>query len=94
MSYRLRYSDEAGRALREAAGRYRQRFRRTIQELADDPRPPHAAPMREPDFYKIRFDRWRLVYMVRDETGELFILRVIEKTGPEAYLGLERPAQE
>ncbi len=87
MHYRLSYTDEVRRALRDAPGAYRQRFRRAIEQLADDPRPHHAESMREPGFYKIRFDRWRLIYRVRDDLGEVRILRVRVKTGPESYQG-------
>jgi len=87
--YRLSYTDEAKRALRDAPGFYRQRFRRAVEELASDPRPSHAEPMRELGFYKIRFDRWRLIYRVRDDLREVRVLRIRAKTGPETYQRLE-----
>jgi mRNA-degrading endonuclease RelE of RelBE toxin-antitoxin system len=87
--YRPSYNDEAKHALRSASGFYRQRSRRTIEELSADPRPFNAEAMREPGFYKIRFDRWRLIYRVRDNLGEVRILRVRAKTGPETYQGLD-----
>jgi mRNA-degrading endonuclease RelE of RelBE toxin-antitoxin system len=83
--YRVSYTDEAKRALRDVPGFYRQRYRRTIEELTSDPRPSHAEPMRQPGFYKIRFDRWRLIYRVRDDLGAVRILRVRAKTGPETF---------
>ena len=54
MRYRLSYTGEAKRALRDAPGFYRQRCRRAIEELTGDPRPIQAEPMRGPGFYKIR----------------------------------------
>jgi mRNA-degrading endonuclease RelE of RelBE toxin-antitoxin system len=87
--YRLSYTYEAKRALRDALGFYRQRFRRAIEGLAGDPTPTDAEPMREPGFYKIRFDHWRLIYRVRDDLGEARILWVRAKIGPETYQGLE-----
>lgn len=89
MSYRLRYSEEAVRALRSAPGFYRQRFRQVIEGLAENPRPPSAKPMRDHDRYRIRFDQWRLIYSVYDDLGEVRILRIARKTGPETYEGLE-----
>jgi mRNA-degrading endonuclease RelE of RelBE toxin-antitoxin system len=89
--YRLRYAREAERAVRNAPGTYRQRFRRAIEGLADNPRPAVAEPMREPEYYKIPFDKWRLIHLVREELGEVWILRVKIKSGPEAYQGLETP---
>lgn len=89
MSYRLKYSREADRALRNAPGNYRQRFRRTIENLAHDPRPAEAEALRQPDYYKIKFDRWRLIYVVNDDQGEVRILRIRKKAGPETYENLE-----
>lgn len=88
MHYRLRYTAEAERALRTAPGFYRQRFRRAIESLARDPRPANAEKMREPDRYKIKFDRWRLIYSVHDDVGEIRILGIRQKEGPETYENL------
>ena len=89
MLYRLRYSEEAERALRSAPGFYRQRLRQAIEGLASNPRPSEAKPMRDHNRYKLRFDQWRLIYSVRDDLGEVRILRIARKTGPETYEGLE-----
>ena len=92
MQYRLDYSEEAKRALRTAPGNYRQRFRQTIEGLASNPRPDNAEELREPGYYKIKFDRWRLIYYVGDTAGVVRILRVKVKIGPETYQGLEDEA--
>jgi len=89
VQYRLDYSEEAKRALRTAPGNYRQRFRRAIEGLASNPRPDNAEELREPGYYKIKFDRWRLIYYVGDAAGVVRILRVKIKTGPETYEGLD-----
>jgi mRNA interferase RelE/StbE len=86
--YQLSYSEEAKRALRTAPGFYRQRFRRAIEGLASNPRPPEAKSMRDHDRYKIRFDDWRLIYSVLEESHEVLILRIARKRGPETYQGL------
>jgi mRNA-degrading endonuclease RelE of RelBE toxin-antitoxin system len=91
--YRLSYTDEAERALNAAPGFYRQRFRRAIEGLARDPRPANAEKMREPDRYKIKFDRWRLIYSIHDEESVIRILRIRQKEGPETYQNLEDPDQ-
>lgn len=88
MHYRLRYSEEAVKGLKTAPGFYRQRFRQAIEGLANNPRPAEARPMRDHDRYKIRFDNWRLLYSVDDEQGEIVILRIARKSGPETYLDL------
>jgi mRNA interferase RelE/StbE len=91
VSYQLKYTDEARRALRTAPGFYRQRFKRAVEGLADNPRPDHAEDTHEPNRYKIKFGRWRLIYDVNDDSGIVRILRVRLKTGPETYRGLEDP---
>jgi mRNA interferase RelE/StbE len=88
--YRLRYTDEVKRALRALPGNYRQRIRREIEALAINPRPPQAEELRgTPLRYKIKLDKWRLIYRVLDEEGIVRILRVRIKEGPETYEGLE-----
>ncbi len=91
MRCRLRYADEAKRALRTLPGAYRQRIRREIADLAEHPRPAHAEMLRPPpnNYYKIVLDQWRLIYQVLEDTGEVWIRRIAIKTGPETYEGLE-----
>ena len=87
MTYRIRYTEEAKDALREVPGNYRQRLRREIEALAREPRPLHAQLLRgdSPDRYKIRLDRWRLIYRVLEDEETIRILRIRLKTGPETY---------
>ncbi len=90
MRYRINYSDEARRALRTGPGNYRQRIRRLIESLANNPRPKDAKELRDlSNRYRIRLDRWRLIYRVDNEDITILILRVRCKTGPEAYENLE-----
>ena len=65
-------------------GYYRQRARREIEALADNPRPDYAEPMRDRDRYKIRLDRWRLIYRVLDDAETVRVLR-IKRRGPRTY---------
>jgi mRNA interferase RelE/StbE len=88
--YRINYTDEARRALRTLPGNYRQRIRRLIEALAENPRPKKAKELRDlPNRYRIRLDRWRVIYRVDDEDITILILRVRRKTGPETYGNLE-----
>jgi mRNA-degrading endonuclease RelE of RelBE toxin-antitoxin system len=91
VSYRIRYTEEAKDALKEVPGNYRQRLRREIEALAYEPRPPHAQPLRgdTPHRYKIRLDRWRLIYRVLEDEETIRILRIRLKTGPETYDNLD-----
>lgn len=91
MHYRLRYAEEADRALRTVPGAYRQRIRREIEGLAEQPKPHYAEVLRAPlvDYYKIKLDAWRLIYQVHEDAGEVWIRRIRQKTGPETYEGLD-----
>jgi mRNA interferase RelE/StbE len=90
MAYRLRYSFAAYRDLTELPGNYRQRVRRAIESLAVQPRPAGAKELRErPGRYRLRLDRWRLIYRIDEADGVVLILRVRVKTGPETYLDIE-----
>lgn len=84
MAHRLKYTDAARRDLIEVPGNYRQRLRRTIEALASQPSPPAAKELRQrPGRYRIRIDRWRLIYRIDDDAGIILILRVRRKSGPE-----------
>lgn len=92
MPYRIEYSDEAERDLPRLPGNYRQRIKRLIETLCQNPRPTDAKALRDrPTRFRIWIDRWRLIYEVNDESQKVFILRVKQKRGPETYAGLDEP---
>lgn len=94
--YRISYAEEAKRAIPGLPGNYRQRIRREIAALADNPRPARAERLRDdparmdpPERYKISLDRWRVIYRVLEEELTVRIIRIRLKHGPEIYEGLE-----
>ena len=95
MRYQIRYTEEAKRSLPDLPGNYRQRIRREIEALGEDPRPAQAVRLRNdpgqvdpPERYKIVLDRWRLIHRVIEDEKTVRILRIRIKTGPETYLSL------
>ncbi len=93
MLYQLEYSNEAFHDLPRLPGNYRQRIRRLIEELRQNPRPPAAKALRDRSTrFRIVVDHWRLIYEVDDASETVFILRVQRKRGPETYEGLDRPS--
>jgi mRNA-degrading endonuclease RelE of RelBE toxin-antitoxin system len=94
VSYRVRFSDEAKRALADLPGRYRQRARRTIEGLASQPRPAAAKELRgRPGVYRLYLNGWRIIYQIDKDAGIVWIVAVRMKTGPETYEGLDvRPS--
>jgi mRNA interferase RelE/StbE len=90
MRYRLSTTVQARDDLRNLPGHVRQIALRIVNSLAEDPRPPEARELREkPGRYRIRLQRWRLIYRVYDEDRAALLLRVRRKTGPEIYEDLE-----
>jgi mRNA interferase RelE/StbE len=64
----------------------RQRARRVIQSLAQEPRPAGSKELQDqPGLYRIRLDRWRIIYQIDDENQIVTLLRIRLKTGPETY---------
>ena len=89
MSYQLKYTAEAKDALPTIPGYYRQQIRRAIESLTANPRPGIAEVTKQPNRFKIKFDRWRVIYDVNDEDEVVRILRIRPKHGPETYQGLD-----
>ena len=90
MRYQINYADEARRSLRTLPGNYRQRIRRLVESLADEPRPRQAIELRDmPNRYRIRVDHWRLIYRIYDDEIVVLVLDIRYKTGPETYDEIE-----
>ncbi len=90
MSYRLRVTTVAEKEINRLPGNFRQRVRRLVRSLADNPRPVAAKELRNlPDRYRIRLNGWRIIYRVDEEDQIVLILTVRRKTGPETYENIE-----
>jgi mRNA interferase RelE/StbE len=88
MPYRLRITETAKADLRSLPGHLRQRARRIVDGLVENPTPPGSKQLRDlPDHYRLRLLTWRIIYRVDGET--VLILTVREKSGPETYQDLE-----
>jgi mRNA interferase RelE/StbE len=88
--YQINYTDDARQSLKTLPGNYRQRIRRLVESLDTVPRPVKAKQLRDlPDHYRIRMDRWRIIYRVNDEDMTVLILRVRRKEGPGTYQDIE-----
>lgn len=88
--YRLDVPKAVRRQVDRLPGRYRQRFRRLIQALAIEPRPPNAKRLRTGENrYRIRVDDYRLVYRIFDDLLLVEVLKAGHKIGPEFYDDIE-----
>ncbi len=90
MVYRLRISREVQHQIDRLPGNIRQRVRRTIAELAQEPRPPAAKQMEAElaGYYRLRLDDYRIIYTINDDIVTVEVIRVTKRT-PKTYWGLD-----
>ena len=75
--------------LRTLPGFYRQRVKRIVEQLSEEPRPAQAKALRDlEDGWRIRLGSWRIIYQVDEAGGDITILAIREKAGPETYQDL------
>jgi mRNA interferase RelE/StbE len=86
MPYRLSLSREVYRAINRLPGNVRQRIRRVIASLAENPRPDSAKAMVEDleSYYRIRVNDYRIIYTIDDDVVLVEIIRVVRRT-PQTY---------
>ena len=82
----------AWQEIKDLPGHMRQRVRRAVDGLADDPHPPRSRRLRTerviPELYRLRLDRWRIVYGITEEDKVVDVLAV-RKRPPYDYGDLE-----
>ena len=82
----------AWQEIKDLPGHMRQRVRRAVDGLADDPHPPKSRRLRTervtPELYRLRLDRWRIVYGITQEDEAVDVLAV-RKRPPYDYDDLE-----
>lgn len=81
MNYRIRIEREAERQIERLAGHIRQRVKRTIAELAVNPRPTNAKRMEPPyeDKWRLRLEHYRIIYTIEDEIVLVTVIRVAKR---------------
>ena len=92
MPYRIRYSDEAKQTIPDIPGNYRQRIRRMIEVLTGNPHPSEAIELERElgGLFKIKLDRFRIIYTFNEDARIVFIIGIRPKTAPETYENLDR----
>jgi mRNA interferase RelE/StbE len=90
----------AWKEIKSLPGNMRQRVRRTIDDLADNPHPPKSKqldvsglPDFEAELYRIQLDRWRVVYAITESENTIDVLTV-RKRPPYDYGDLEKLIEE
>jgi len=89
MTYRVRVLKRAQAQVEALPGQVRRRVRRTISQLANNPRPETAKALygELKGYYRIRIDAYRVIYTIDDEVVLVEIVRVAKRT-PRTYDGL------
>lgn len=79
-SYRVFITPRALKEAKELPGHMRQRIRRAIQALADNPRPANSKELDvrglAQDVRRLRLDKWRVVYAISEVDSIVDVLAV------------------
>jgi mRNA interferase RelE/StbE len=93
-AYTVYVTPSAWREIKDLPGNMRQRVKRAIDALADEPHPSNSQALRMPadlnyNVWRLRLDNWRVVYAVTEEDRAIDVLAV-RKRPPYDYRGLEK----
>ncbi|MBN1139993.1 MAG: type II toxin-antitoxin system RelE/ParE family toxin [Anaerolineae bacterium] len=90
--YTVYVTPPAWKEIKTLPGHMRQRVKQVIDRLVDDPRPHNSVVLRAPEdereLWRLRLDRWRIVYAVTEAEKMVDILAV-RKRPPYDYGDLE-----
>jgi mRNA interferase RelE/StbE len=86
--YTVHVTPDAWKEMKELPGNIRQRVRKAVDALADEPRPSRSKALDLPELLaevrRLRLDRWRIVYIVADDERTIDIVAV-RKRPPYDY---------
>ncbi len=86
MRYRIHIRRSMQRQLETLPGNIRQRIRRFVNTLPDNPHPDGASHLREhPHIWRYRIERWRVVWRIYEEERLIVVVKIGQKHGPEFY---------
>ncbi len=90
--YTIYVTPEALQEIKKLPGNVRQRVKKAVRELSDNPRPSHSKKLDLPDFerelWRLRLDNWRILYAITDSERAVDVLAV-RKRPPYDYGDLE-----
>jgi mRNA-degrading endonuclease RelE of RelBE toxin-antitoxin system len=92
--YRLWIEDAAKAEVQRLPGHVRQRVKRAIAALADEPRPANSRPLAAPaelplELRRVRIEGWRIVYAIDAEEASVGVYAVRQRP-PYDYKDLTR----
>ncbi len=91
--YTVYITPRALRELKDLRGHMRQRVKRAISDLKDEPRPTTSKQLTTSEFEhelrRLRLDKWRVVYTIVESDSAVDVL-AIRKRPPYDYGDLEK----
>jgi mRNA interferase RelE/StbE len=91
--YHVYVISSAWQEIKNLPGHVRQRVKRAIDALSDNPRPPRNkaldAPSLEVELRRLRLDKWRIVYAIT-EADRIVDVLAVHRRPPYDYGDLER----
>ena len=86
--YTVYITPRAWKEIKNLPGNMRQRVKRAVEALADNPRPPKSTelntPDLQPDLHRLRLDKWRIVYAI-SEPDKIVDVLVVRERPPYDY---------
>ena len=91
--YTVYVTPQAWREIKDLPGHMRQRVKRAIDELKDNPHPSGSKELEAPEdieaeLWRVRLDKWRIVYAITEADRVIDVLAV-RKRPPYDYGDLE-----
>lgn len=90
--YTIYVTPEALQEIKKLPGNVRQRIRRTVRDLGENPRPPSSkllnVPAVEAEVRRLRLDNWRILYAIAPE-DKIIDLLAVRKRPPYNYEDLQ-----
>jgi mRNA interferase RelE/StbE len=87
-NYTISITPDTFKDIKNLPGNIRQRVRRAISDLADNPRPHNSKQLEVADFeeelWRLRLDNWRIVYGIT-EADKLVDVIMVRKRPPYDY---------
>ncbi|MEH2209792.1 type II toxin-antitoxin system RelE family toxin [Nostoc sp.] len=83
MSYQVALAPSAVQKIAELDSEVQQRLAQKLEELALNPRPENAHPLKDTErLYKVRFGEYRIIYQIQDQP---LLVTVIKIAHPKDY---------
>ncbi len=57
----------------------RRRVKERLEKLRDQPRGPGTLQLKERADHRVRVGRFRVLYLIRDETREILVTRIVRR---------------